>query len=110
VQCFPFLGVVIILRGLISVNTVAKPFTIAHFFSFMREFTLERSPISAGSVKKPSDGVPISTDIRENTFCTSGISIVKVKRLQIYSQKFSLIRSPFGVKNVEKPLHVKEAF
>jgi hypothetical protein len=107
---FKFLKAISPQRSPTNVTSVAKPSAITPSFSSIREFTPERSHISAGSVEKPSDGAPISIDMRGNTIGTNRPSVIKVRRLPMCSQKSSLVRNLFGVKNAGKPLHVKEVF
>lgn len=110
-ECSKFLRAVIMAwRKTTNVANVAEPSVIIRFSSSIREFTPERSLISAGSVGKLSDGVQISLDIREFTLSRNGMSATKVGALKICSHKFSLVKNHFGAKNVGKPSHVKEVF
>lgn len=93
-----------------NVASVAKPSVITHSSSSIREFTPERSLISAENVGKLSDGVLTSPVIKGFTLWKNNTSTVKVETCQICSHKSSLVRNLFGAKNVEKLLHVKEVF
>lgn len=105
-QCSSFLRTV--QRKPTNVASVAKPSAITRSSSSIREFTPEKSLTSAGNVGKLSDGVLTSPDIRGFTLWKNGTSATKVRTLQICSRRSSLVRNPFGAKNVGKLSHAKE--